>query len=52
MIMDCRPDVFHTEQMSVILHSVAYETSDVSITEHFTGFLPVKSTTGEVCDTV
>ena len=58
VILDCTPDISHVEQMSVILRIVncVPETeagpATVSIAEHFTGFIPCDSTTGEgLCNT-
>ncbi|XP_060855578.1 uncharacterized protein LOC132933285 [Metopolophium dirhodum] len=50
IILDCTPDVSHTEQMTLIVRSVLIDLknkeSNVNIHEHFPGFIPVESSTG------
>jgi hypothetical protein len=52
IILDCTPDINHTEQMTVIVRFVSTtenETSkieQVSINEHFIGFIELHNTTG------
>uniref|UniRef100_A0A3Q2DVQ2 TTF-type domain-containing protein n=1 Tax=Cyprinodon variegatus TaxID=28743 RepID=A0A3Q2DVQ2_CYPVA len=54
VIMDCTPDISHTEQLSVVLRVVNCEPSvGASISEHFVGFVNVQDTTGKgLCDTL
>lgn len=49
IILDCTPDVSHTEQITVVLRHVILnnETKNVEIRENFIGFCPITSTTGE-----
>jgi len=48
VIMDCIPDVSHTEQLSVVLRIVNCESSvGAFITEHFCGFIDVQDTSGK-----
>uniref|UniRef100_A0A3Q1DI04 TTF-type domain-containing protein n=1 Tax=Amphiprion ocellaris TaxID=80972 RepID=A0A3Q1DI04_AMPOC len=48
VIMDCTPDVSHTEQLSVVLRIVTCETSKgICIHEHFVGFLQALDTSGK-----
>ena len=53
VIMDCTPDVSHTEQLSVVLRIVKCETSKgISIHKHFVGFLQALDTSGKgLCET-
>ena len=46
LILDCTPDLAHTEQMSLIIRIVNYIVTPIRIEEHFLGFLPVYDTTG------
>ncbi|KAK0152291.1 Zinc finger MYM-type protein 1 [Merluccius polli] len=46
LILDCTPDVSHTEQLSVVIRVVSLE-EDPQVKEHFIGFLAVEETTGE-----
>lgn len=49
IILDCTPDVSHTEQITVILRYVILnsETKNVTTCESFIGFCPITSSTGE-----
>lgn len=48
VIMDCTPDVSHTEQLSMVLRVVNCEPGrGASIHEHFVGFLVAEDTTGK-----
>ena len=48
IILDCTPDVSHKEQMSVTIRCVHItEQLQVSIEEHFLGYINVMDTTGE-----
>lgn len=49
IILDCTPDVSHTEQITVILRHVLLdnETKNVTICENFLDFCPINSSTGE-----
>jgi|UniRef100_A0A2S2Q9X7 hypothetical protein len=50
IILDCIPDLSHTEQMTIIIRFVFIEQSknesNISIGEHFLGFVPIQSSTG------
>ncbi|KAM3833954.1 zinc finger MYM-type protein 1-like [Diretmus argenteus] len=46
VILDCTPDVSHTEQLSVVIRIVALE-PEPHITEHFLGFLEAEESTGQ-----
>ncbi|XP_071060272.1 zinc finger MYM-type protein 1-like isoform X2 [Pseudochaenichthys georgianus] len=46
LILDCTPDVSHTEQLSVVIRIVTLE-EDPQIKEHFMGFLVAEESTGE-----
>jgi hypothetical protein len=46
IILDCTPDVSHTEQMTVIVRFVAITETTSEIREHFLGFIPLTETTG------
>lgn len=50
IILDCTPDLSHTEQMTMIIRFVFVEPSkkeaSVTICEHFLGFLSVENSTG------
>lgn len=49
VIIDCTPDISHTEQLSIVLRVVKCEPSvGMSISEHFIGFVDVQDTTGKV----
>ncbi|KAF7641540.1 hypothetical protein LDENG_00278200 [Lucifuga dentata] len=54
VIMDCTPDISHTEQLSLVLRTVNCELSvGASISEHFVGFVSVDDTTGRgLCNTL
>nr|XP_016854909.1 PREDICTED: zinc finger MYM-type protein 1-like [Anolis carolinensis] len=46
--LDCIPDVSHTEQMTLVVKFVKIEANeDVSIKEHFLGFVPITHSSGE-----
>ncbi|XP_062829405.1 zinc finger MYM-type protein 1-like [Anolis carolinensis] len=46
--LDCIPDVSHTEQMTLVVRFIKIEANeDVSIKEHFLGFVPVTHSSGE-----
>lgn len=47
IILDCTPDVSHTEQMTVIVRFVAITETTSEIREHFLGFIPLTETSGE-----
>lgn len=49
IILDCTPDVSHTEQITVVIRYVLLnnETKNVAICENFIGFCPITSSTGE-----
>lgn len=49
VILDCTPDVSHTEQITIIFRFVFlnYESKKVEIREHFVGFCPITDCTGE-----
>ena len=48
IILDCTPDRSHTEQLTVVIRFVQCETGKKPcIKEHFLGFIPVESSTGE-----
>lgn len=49
VILDCTPDVSHTEQITVILRHVYLNNTNkkVEVCEHFIGFCPITSSTGE-----
>lgn len=48
IILDCTPDVSHTEQMTFVIRFVKItENEDVLIKEHFLGFIPIKDSSGE-----
>lgn len=48
IILDCTPDVSHTEQMTLVVRFVKFvENEKVSIKEHFLGFVPITDSTGE-----
>lgn len=49
IILDCTPDVSHTEQITVVLRHVVLnnKTNNVEICENFVGFCPITSSTGE-----
>jgi len=51
IILDCTPDLSHTEQLSVIIRLVAMEDTP-QIKEHFMGFLEVEESTGESLSTL
>nr|XP_022921013.1 zinc finger MYM-type protein 1-like [Onthophagus taurus] len=51
IILDCTPDISHTEQMTIIIRFVDVmdeetQQPDVVIREHFLGFVPLQETTG------
>lgn len=46
IIVNCAPDVSHTEQMTVIIRFVAITETTIDIREHFLGFIPLTETTG------
>ena len=46
VVLDCTPDVSHVEQMTMILRFVDFAGSEIQISEHFLGFIPLKETTG------
>lgn len=51
IILDCTPDISHSELMTIIIRFVSIEDSKVTIREHFLGFISVESSTGEnLCD--
>ncbi|XP_060855512.1 zinc finger MYM-type protein 1-like [Metopolophium dirhodum] len=51
IILDCTPDISHSELMTVIIRFVSIEDSKVTIREHFLGFISVEISTGEnLCD--
>ena len=45
LILDCTPDINHEEQMTMTIRHVHVSGSDVTVFEHFTGFIHVKSST-------
>ena len=49
VILDCTPDVSHTELITVILRHVYLNNTNkkVEVCEHFIGFCPITSSTGE-----
>lgn len=53
IILDCTPDIGHIEQLTMIIRFVDVNTLlerdkvEINIKEHFLGFVPLKSTTGE-----
>jgi len=48
VILDCTPDVSHTEQLSLVIRFVSCKPGkEPCIHEHFLGFIPVECTTGE-----
>lgn len=48
IILDCTPDVSHTEQMTMVVRFVQVnENAEASIKEHFLGFVPINDSTGE-----
>ena len=47
IILDCTPDISHTEQMSLVIRYVDIEAANVKIEEHFLCFIEVSSTTSE-----
>ncbi|XP_026819055.1 zinc finger MYM-type protein 1-like [Rhopalosiphum maidis] len=51
IILDCTPDISHSELMTIIIRFVSIEDSKVTIREHFLGFISVENSTGEnLCD--
>ena len=47
ILLDCTPDVSHTEQMTIIIRFVHKDEKNIiSVEEHFLGFLPVAYSTG------
>ncbi|KAK6479921.1 zinc finger MYM-type protein 1-like, partial [Huso huso] len=54
VIMDCTPDISHTEQLSLVLRLVNCESAvGAFISEHFVGFISVDDTTGKgLCNTL
>ena len=46
VILDCTPDVSHTEQLSVVIRIVSLE-EEPHIKEHFMGFLEAEESTGQ-----
>ncbi|XP_025425994.1 zinc finger MYM-type protein 1-like [Sipha flava] len=50
IILDCTPDLSHVEQMTIIIRFVFVESSkkesNVTICEHFLGFIPIETSTG------
>lgn len=47
IILDCTPDLSHSEKMSFTLRFVEEENGRVSIKEHFIGFRTVHTSKGE-----
>ncbi|XP_025206361.1 zinc finger MYM-type protein 5-like [Melanaphis sacchari] len=47
IILDCTPDISHSELMTIIIRFVSIEDSKVTIREHFLGFISVENSTGE-----
>nr|XP_016846904.1 PREDICTED: zinc finger MYM-type protein 1-like [Anolis carolinensis] len=48
IILDCTPNISNTEQMMLVVRFVKCEANeDVSIAEHFLGFVPVANPSGE-----
>ncbi|XP_026821672.1 zinc finger MYM-type protein 1-like [Rhopalosiphum maidis] len=51
IILDCTPDISHSELMTIIIRFVSIEDSKVTIREHFLGFISVENSTGDnLCD--
>ncbi|XP_065665530.1 zinc finger MYM-type protein 1-like [Hydra vulgaris] len=46
VIMDCTPDVSHTEQLSILLRCVKINQEEVQIEEFFCGFFHITDSTG------
>jgi len=48
IILDCTPDISHTEQMTVIIRFVhKNESNQITVEEHFLGFVEINDSTGE-----
>ena len=47
IILDCTPDISHTEQMSLVIRYVDIEVANVKIGEYFLCFIEVNSSTSE-----
>jgi hypothetical protein len=45
VILDCKPDIGHQEQMTLVLHYVDINEQSVNIVEHFVGFIVVDEST-------
>ncbi len=46
IILDCTPDISHTDQLSVVIRTVSVENKP-QVREHFMGFLEAEASTGE-----
>ncbi|XP_078514769.1 zinc finger MYM-type protein 1-like [Lissotriton helveticus] len=46
VLLDCTPDLSHTEQMTFIVRFVSSTNGCVTIEEHFIGFIPLEEQTG------